>query len=184
MSNQTLPNKKYYDLLELRTDASFAEIKSAYTHLKRLYSSESVVFSPIVADIPEENRERLVEQIEEAYHILKEYYMERETEKQSYTRDRVIHNHIPEFEVFSGTALKLTREVLNVDLQEIALATGIPEKHLKNIELERFDLLPPAGYIRIYVAGYAQYLSLDPERVANDYMKTFHKIQDSKNKKH
>ncbi len=183
MSEQNISNQNYLDILELRPDASFAEIKSAYAHLKKLYSSESVVFSPIVVDISSDSREKLLEQIEEAYQNLKEQFLSEETEKQTNTRDRVIRNHIPEFEVFSGTALKLTREVLKVELQEIALATGIPLKHLKSIELERFDLLPPPGYIRIYVAGYAEYLSLDAKRVADDYMKTYFKIQESKNKK-
>jgi cytoskeletal protein RodZ len=69
--------------------------------------------------------------------------------------------------------LKLTREVLGVELQEIALGTGIPVSHLRNIERERFDLLPPRGYVRIYVSRYAQYLALDAPKVTSDYMKAY-----------
>jgi hypothetical protein len=162
---------KFYETLELKPTASFSEIKSAYLHLKKLYSSESPVISVMLDEISEARCERLLTQIEEAYEKLKEYHSTRKTEKQKVTRDRVLKKNIPEFEVFSGNALKLTREVLGVRLEEIALSTGIPVKHLKNIERERFDLLPPGGYIRIYVTKYAEYLSLDSTRVTTDYMK-------------
>lgn len=164
-------DRKHYDILELDPDASFAEIKSSYNHLKKLYSSDAMVLAPIGDDIPESRREELLDQIERAFQTLKEYFTGKEINKQSITRERVLHQNIPEFEVYSGNAMKLTREVLNVELQEIALATGIPLKHLKNLEMERFDLLPPEGYIRIYVTKYAEYLSLDAARVTKDYMK-------------
>jgi hypothetical protein len=122
-------------------------------------------------DISESDAQAMVEKIEDAYFKLKEYFSNKETEIKTTTRDRVLDQNIPEFEVYSGNALKLTREVLNVELQDIALATGIPFKHLRNIEMERFHLLPPDGYIRIYVSRYAEYLSLDKKRVVNDYMK-------------
>jgi len=163
--------EKYYDLLEVKADAPFTEIKSSYLHLKKLYSSDSAVVSSMMEEMSDARREKLLEEIERAYETLKEYYSTRESEKQAVTRDRVFQQNIPEFEVYSGNALKLTREVLNVELQEISLATGIPYSHLKNIELERFDLLPPGGYIRIYVSKYAEYLSLNTKRVLNDYMK-------------
>jgi hypothetical protein len=166
---------KYYETLELKPNASFSEIKSAFFHLKKLYSSQSPVLSVMMAEISEARSERLLAQIEEAYQKLKEYYSTKKTEKQRVTRDRVMRKNIPEFEVFSGNALKLTREVLGVRLEEIALATGIPRIHLKSIEMERFDLLPPGGYIRIYVTKYAKYLSLDSKRVTTDYMKAVYK---------
>ncbi|NIM18046.1 MAG: hypothetical protein GTO45_39225 [Candidatus Aminicenantes bacterium] len=168
-------NTKYYKILELKPNSSFSEIKSAYVHLKRLYSSESAVLSPLIEEISEEKREKLLEQIEESYNKLREYHSTKKKEKQKTTRERVLHKNIPEFEVFSGNALRLTREVLGVELQEIALATGIAIKHLRNVEMERFDQLPPPGYVRIYVSKYAEYLSLDAERVTEDYMKAFSK---------
>jgi hypothetical protein len=166
---------RYYEILELKPNASFSEIKSAYFHLRKLYTSQSPVLSIMMTDISETRSERLLGEIEEAYQKLKEYYSTEKTEKQRVTRDRVMRKNIPEFEVFSGNALKLTREVLGVRLEEIALATGIPVNHLKNVEMERFDLLPPGGYIRIYVTKYAEYLSLDSQRVTSDYMKAVSK---------
>ncbi len=164
---------KYYKILELKPDSPFSEIKGAYLHLKRLYSSDSAVLSPLIEEISEEKREELLVQIEEAYNNLREYHSTKKTEKQKNTRDRVMHNNIPEFEVFSGNALRLTREVLGVELQEIALGTGIATRHLRSIEMERFDQLPPPGYVKIYVSKYAKYLSLDAQRVTEDYMKAF-----------
>jgi len=168
-------NNKYFEILELTSDASLSEIKYAYLHLKKLYSSQSPVLSPLIDEIPKEKRDELLKQIEEAYKKLTRDYLSEKTEKEARTRYRVVHKSIPEFEVFSGNALKLMREVLGVDLEEISLATGIPLEHLKNIEREKFDLLPPKGYLRIYIMKYAEYISLDPKRVVEDYMKAVNK---------
>ncbi len=54
-------------MLELDPDASLAEIKKSYLHLKRLYSTESIVISPIADEFPEEKRRDILHQIEEAY---------------------------------------------------------------------------------------------------------------------
>jgi len=39
--------KKYFDILEVSPEATLLEIKSAYSRLKKLYSTDSVVISPI-----------------------------------------------------------------------------------------------------------------------------------------
>jgi curved DNA-binding protein CbpA len=166
---------QYFDVLELKAGASFSEIKSAYFHLKKFYSSQAPALTALMDEVSEVKQEQLLTQIEEAYQKLKEYHSTEKTEKQQITRERVRRNNIPEFEIFSGNALKLTREVLGVRLEEISLATAIPLKHLKSIEMERFDLLPPEGYIRIYVTKYAEYLSLDTKRVTRDYMSAVYK---------
>jgi hypothetical protein len=168
-------NEKNFETLELKPSASFSEIKSSYLHLKKLYSSHSPVLSTLSDEVADTKRKEVLSQIEEAYRQLKEQYSSVETEKQKKTWERVAHKNIPEFEVFSGNALKLTREVLGVDLQEISLSTGIPIRNLQYIEQERFDLLPPNGYVRIYVTKYAEYLSLDTKRVSDDYMKAMDK---------
>jgi len=162
-----------YEILELEVGAPFSEVKGAYLHLKKLYTGESPVLSPFIGEISEDDRQLLVNQIEDAFNRLKIYFASTQVEKQKTTQDQVMSKKIPEFEVYSGNALKLTREVLGVELQDISLASGIPVKHLKNIELERFNLLPPEGYIRIYVTKYAEYLSLDANRVVTEYMKGY-----------
>ena len=174
------PDKELFDILEVSPDAPFYEIKSSYLHLKKLYSSESPVLMPVFEEITDEKRDVLLNRIEFAYMQLKDYFTSKDVEKQKTTHERVLHKSIPEFEVYSGNALKLTREVLGVELQEISLASGIPLRHLQSVEMERFDRLPPEGYVKIYVTKYAEYLSLDTKQVTDDYMKAFHKRRDRK----
>lgn len=163
--------KRYYDILEIKTDAAFLEVKSAYLHLKKLYSSQPLVLSPIMDEISEEKRENIINQLDNAYETLKAFYTAEEKGKIKSAKEWVRTHNVPEFEVYSGNALRLTREVLGVELNEIALFTGVPAKHLKNIELERLDLLPPKGYIKVFLKKYAEYLSLDSGRIIEDYLK-------------
>lgn len=165
--------KKYYDVLEIKTDASFQEVKNAYWHLKRLYSSETPVLIPVLDEISEKDRLEILNRIEDAYTHLKEYYKVEEKDKASSTRRWAVTHNVPEFAVYSGNALKVIREVLGVDLKEIALFTGVSVGHLKNIESERLDLLPPQGYVKVFLRKYAEYLALDPRKVTSDYLALF-----------
>lgn len=175
--------KQYYDILEVNTGAPFLEVKSAYLHLRKLYSSQPLVMSPILDEISEQKRMDILNQLDEAYNKLKEFYSTEEKDKITSAREWVRTHNVPEFEVYSGNALKLTREVLGVDLKEIALFTGVPINHLKNIELERLDLLPPVGYIKVFLKKYTEYLSLDSQRVIDDYLKIVDKKKDGRGKK-
>ncbi len=174
------PEKEHFDILEVAPDAPFYEIKSSYLHLKKLYSSESPVLMPVLEEISSEKQDILLNRIEFAYSQLKEYFSSKDVEKQKTTHEQVLHKNIPEFEVYSGNALKLTREVLGVELQEISLSSGIPIRHLQNVEMERFDRLPPEGYVKIYITKYAEYLSLEAKQVTDDYMKAYHKQRERK----
>jgi hypothetical protein len=174
-NNNNNDNEKYYRILELKPDASFLEVKSAYLHLKKLYSSKPLVMEPIMDEISEEMQLKILDQLEEAYVKLKEFFTAKDQTKIKTAKERVARHNVPEFEVFSGNALRLTREVLGIDLKEIALYSGVSLSHLKNIELERFDLLPPIGYIKVFLKKYAEYLSLDSKKVIKDYLKRFDK---------
>ena len=162
--------KKYFAVLEIKPDASYQEIKNAYLHLKRLYSSEPAVLTPVADEISEEARLNILKDLEEAYNYLKKYYAAEEKEKVSFPGQWTAARNVPEFALFDGNALKVTREVLGVELKDISLFTGVPLNHLKNIELQRPDLLPPGGYIKVFLKKYAEYLSLDPKRVIADYL--------------
>ena len=59
--------QKYLEILELDSDASLAAIKKSYLHLKRLYSSDSIVISPIAEEFPLEKRDDILQQIEMAF---------------------------------------------------------------------------------------------------------------------
>lgn len=59
--------QRYLDILEVGQDASLAQIKKSYSHLKRLYSTDSIAISPIDEEFPEKKRQEILLQIEEAY---------------------------------------------------------------------------------------------------------------------
>ena len=165
--------KKYFEILELKPDTTFSEVKEAYSHLKKLYSSNSFIFAPVEGTSGKGKRKKILEQIETAYAILSNYYLSEKKEKTQTIKTTVSDEHIPEFDVYDGNALKLTREVLGINLEEVAFFSKISLEYLKNIETERFDLLPPKAYVKIFVRKYAEYLSLDIKKVTDDYMKKY-----------
>ena len=59
--------KKYFEALELSSDAQLSEVRNSYLHLKSLYSNDSIVTSAIAYELSEEKRHDIVEQVEEAY---------------------------------------------------------------------------------------------------------------------
>ena len=72
-----------------------------------------------------------------------------------------------------GRSLRKVREKLGFGIHEIAVKTRINYKILVNIEKERFSKLPDAGHLRYYLTTYAKALFLDPQEVADQYMKRF-----------
>lgn len=70
--------KEYFEILELEEDASLADINQAYKKLKDLYSSESIVTDPIEDEFSQEERQEIVDQLEEAYKALLSFIVERD----------------------------------------------------------------------------------------------------------
>jgi transcriptional regulator with XRE-family HTH domain len=68
-----------------------------------------------------------------------------------------------------GKFLKKEREKQNISLEEISNFTKIRERHLKAIEEDKYELLPPALYVKGYLNGYARYLALDPKGIVLQY---------------
>lgn len=162
---------EFFEILEVEPEASFEEVKSSYLHLRDLYSSRSPLLSSVSGTLSDEEQKEILLRIQKAYLSLKEYFTIEKIEKQDNTRTRVENQNIPEFEVYSGDALRLTREVLGIDLEQIAFSSGISLRHLQNIETEQYDQLPPVGYIKAFVRKYAELLFLDVNRVVGDYIK-------------
>ncbi|MEJ2033731.1 MAG: helix-turn-helix domain-containing protein [Deltaproteobacteria bacterium] len=164
-------SREYYEILELRVDASPADIRKSYLFLKNLYSSESIVTIPLEDELSPDAKERLVEQIEEAYQRLAAA-----TEQRRPAAPRRERRQSPEVDSdggFTGPILRQIREQLDIGIQDLALATHIQTQYLENIEEENFAALPVYVYTRGYVANYAKHLGLDPQRVASDYMSRF-----------
>ncbi len=179
--------KKYFDVLEISPEATLLEIQSAYSRLKKLYSTDSVVISPIEDEFSREERQKILEQIEEAYTEL----MEQVKEKQ----DRLVHHEKPfaadhnplegeEADMsYSGKVLKRIREKLGIELFEVSLDTKIRVELLENIEQEKFDDLPPEVYLKGHIISYANYLLLDAQKAAEDYIARYRAWQKSNKEK-
>lgn len=68
-----------------------------------------------------------------------------------------------------GYLLKRTREVREIELEDIAKKTKISVRFLKAIEEERWDILPGDVFIKGFIKTYAQYLGLNPDEVVERY---------------
>ena len=75
----------------------------------------------------------------------------------------------PENGVFDGDVLRRIRVSLGIELEEIVATTKINEHHLRAIEGNRYDALPPPVYLRGFLRQIAKCLSLDPAAVADSY---------------
>ncbi|MEE8481288.1 MAG: helix-turn-helix domain-containing protein [Desulfobacterales bacterium] len=169
--------QKYFEILELSTDASISEIRKSYLRLKDLYSTESIASLPLKDEIPDERKNEILREIEEAYHNLLVLYdnegIFEKNRRKSPILDKELKKAISDISFFNGQALRQIRERLNINLHDISLATKIQINNIKNLEAENFDALPPDIYTRGFVVSYAKRLSLDPNKVADDYMSIY-----------
>lgn len=169
--------QKYFEILELSTDASISEIRKSYLHLKDLYSTESIASLPLEDEIPDGRKNEILREIEEAFHNLLVLYdnegIFEKNRRKSPILDKELKKAISDISFFNGQALRQIRERLNINLHDISLATKIQINNIKNLEAEKFDALPPDIYTRGFVVSYAKRLSLDPNKVADDYMSIY-----------
>jgi len=170
--------KRYFEILELDSDASLPEIKNAYVRLNRLYSTDSMVMTPIADEFSKKKRLEVLRQIEEAYTKLNEELKDEHQRATSLGKPGIASENGAEGEEvesasFSGDVLKQIREKRGIHLYEVALDTKIRVEILENIEHEKFDALPQEVYLKGHVSNYARYLSLDPRKVADDYINRY-----------
>jgi hypothetical protein len=76
---------------------------------------------------------------------------------------------VPDNGVFDGDVLRRIRVSLGIELEEIAVTTKINEHHLRAIEGNHYEHLPPPVYLRGFLKQIAKCLSLDPNHVADSY---------------
>ena len=65
----------------------------------------------------------------------------------------------------------------------MAVFTKIRKQYFEDIEREKFSSLPAEVYLRGYVMEYAKYLSLDPVKVAEDYLNRYREWKTGKARK-
>ncbi len=73
-------------------------------------------------------------------------------------------------ELTFGELLRQTRERKGLDLNETARRLRIRPDILRAIEAGNFSAMPPRGYARNMVTGYARYLGLNPTEVTGMYL--------------
>ena len=74
---------------------------------------------------------------------------------------------------YDGQRLQRVRVRRGIEIDEIAGVTKVNPTYLRFIEEERFDDLPAAVYVRGFLKCYARCIGLDPDRVAQSYMRRY-----------
>ena len=169
--------RKFLDILELGSEASALDIKNAYIHLRKLYSTDSSVISPITKDFSKRRSQVILKQLEEAYTKLMAL---KTAENHAHNNKKVVSGADMDFDeeeipasVFNGQVLRDVRIRLGIQLSEVSIDTKIRVEILQNIESENFAALPPEVYLKGHLINYAKYLSLKPKKVADDYIKLY-----------
>lgn len=163
----------HFEMLELPLEASFDEVHKAWLLLKEIYASDSLATISIADEVSEDDRLALLARIEESYQALSEYFR-----KYQPPVDNSVKEMTSAITDYDGAALRTIRHLLHIPLDDVAMATRVPRKHLENIEADNYAALPVAVYTRGFVANYARHLSLDAEAVAKSYMEKYRRWQE------
>jgi len=179
MSTQDI--KKYYDVLELPPDAPFAEVRKKYLYLNAFYMGDSMELAALNGDAPYHRRQVILAELQEAYNRLKDILdreepMQQHLESPAVSVSDAVKDYLNSITAYSGPILKEIRENMGIDLSSMANATKVQKRYLEEIEAEQFVRIPAEVYLRGYVIEYARYLSLDHQKVAEDYMKRYRKF--------
>lgn len=161
--------KKYFEVLELEENATLTEVTSAYRFLKKLYSKEkNPALAVAMEDFSENRREEILNNIDEAYTKLKEYFLINNENSEKKPLPKLEENV-----KFSGEILRKIRIEMKISVNEISANTNIRKTYIRAIEEENFKALPPIVYTRGFVKAYAEYLGLPSEKVVKDFMEKF-----------
>jgi len=170
MSGEDL--EKYYLVLELPADASYADIHNSYRRLKKLYSNESIVLTPLGEEFSEKKRKQVLEQVEEAYSNL----LAAKKNEPSRTEFLLAEEPSPEKVVdlpTTGLSLRKIREKAGIELKEISKELKLRMELLKSLEEEKFEALPEASYLKVHLKNYVEFLGLNPATVIDEYLSRY-----------
>jgi curved DNA-binding protein CbpA len=179
MCSETEMRMKCLETLELPSDASMLEIKTAYQHLKDLYTKGSIAISPIEDEYPEEAKEEIIRKIDEAYEWLTANYhktadvMGSGPQRGTSGASSEVRQEVSAIDEFDGPTLRSIREKLGIELGEVEFSTKISMQHIRNIEEDRFRALPEEVFVKGYITSYAKCLGLDAPRVVEQYIKRY-----------
>ncbi len=165
----------HFEMLEVPLEASFDEVHKAWLLMKVIYSTDSLATISIADEVSEGDRHQLLARIEDSYQALSEFFREYQP---------VVDNSVLEMTSaitdYDGNALRTIRHLLHIPLDDVAMATRVPRRHLESIEADNYAALPVAVYTRGFVMNYAKHLALDYETVVKSYMEKYRKWQDGR----
>jgi len=187
-----IEEQTYYEILEVRPNATPKEIQRAYEHAKETFHADSLAVYSLFS---EQEMRKIQAAIEEAYRVLMDEALrkgydqsrpqmtgvqewERPPEMQEGAKEKKLSVSLPaDFpidpgeEICRGKTLRRIRERMGIDLLTISTETKIDTKTLECIEEEVLEKLPALVYLKGFLKGYAQCLGMDPQRVVEGYLK-------------
>ena len=177
--------QNFYELLEVAPDASHEQLARAYATVKRTFGNNALGTHSLF-DASERNE--LLKRLDEAWNTLS-------NPERRARYDRDVLGRAPAFLTFgderhgsarelqsppapplamtevTGATLRARREAIGMPLQEIARNTRISIAYLQFIEEDHVKGLPHDAYLRGYLTQYAKALGLDPQVVADGYLR-------------
>ena len=174
--------KKYYELLEININATLSELNRAYERMKKLYSTDSIATIPLNNEFSKKEREKILKRISKAYSKIGTHIIEKKKKKKLISEHDKISEKKEGSITISGSIIKRIREMQGLSLLELSKITKIPEYMLKDIELENYIKLPADDHLRLHITNYTKFLSIDPQKAADDYMKRYKKWKNKSKK--
>jgi len=170
---------KCCETLEVSPNATMGEIKRSYLYLKELYSIDSIASMALEDEFSASDKETILEEIEQAFDTLMDLIKkERDlsgSDGGGERDDEAVAEIIAGIDAYDGPVLKRIRGKMGIALEDIAVATRIQQQYLAELENENFEALPAEVYTRGFISGYAEFLSLDVQKVVADYMARYSK---------
>ncbi|MBN1625417.1 MAG: helix-turn-helix domain-containing protein [Deltaproteobacteria bacterium] len=171
----------YYELLELKPEATLEEIHSRYRYLKDLYGGDSIEVMALGDEFDQEIRADFLRRLDDAFEKLMALHKSNRAVVMPSAKDMddELRLWIRQIECFTGPALRAVRERMHVDLKSIFEVTRIQPQFLEDVEREAFESFPAEIYLRSYLIAYARFLSLDTQRVLDDYLPRYRAARDN-----
>jgi flagellar biosynthesis protein FlhG len=155
-------------VLGLEPGADPKDVRRAHRERRALYASDSLATYTLIDD---DEREALLDRIEEAYQAIKGAPATATTSGDRVQLEQVPDGPEPLPELEPGRHLRYHRLRKGMTLAQVAEEIKIRPTLLDKIEHEQAEHLPAAVYVRGFIIQYARLLGVpEPERVAADYL--------------